>query len=183
MDRSANVRSVEALKQLRTALLIFEGSARDAVTSLVLEVRKAVDWLETDRAQYWPEQYRKASEALVEARSELDRRQLTYGSEEPPSCIEQKKALERAKRRVRLCEQKMKAVKHWIRAVRDELDEFEGQVARVNECLDTDVPRGVANLERMVVALEKYLETTASTSPPSGASASHQENAGDAAGH
>jgi hypothetical protein len=176
VDRSANVRSVDALKQLRTALLVFEASARDALTMLVLEVRKAIDWLENDRTQYWPEQYRQASEAMVEARSELERRQLTYGSEEPPSCIEQKKALERAKRRVRLCEEKIKAVKRWIRAVRNELHEFEGQVARMNECLDTDLPRAAAYLERLAVALDKYLQTTAAPPPPPAASA---QRAGD----
>lgn len=174
MDRSANVKSIEGLARLRTALLVFAEDGRDAVTTLVLEVRKAVEWLEQDRNRYWPEQHRKASERMVEARSELDRRQLTYGSDVPPSCIEQKKALERAKARVRLCEEKIKAVKRWVRAVRGELNEFEGQVARMSECLDADVPRAVAALERMLTALHKYAQSTTplpdSLAPPPSAS-------------
>jgi hypothetical protein len=167
VDRSANVTSIDALRFFRTALLAFEHNARDAVTLLGLEVRKAIDWLEQDRARYWPEQQRKAAEAVVQARNELERRQLTYGSEEPPSCIEQKKALERAKRRLRLCEEKIKAVKRWIRAVRAEMNEFEGPMARMNECLDTDLPRAVAALERMLAALEKYAQTPTPTAAPS----------------
>ncbi len=179
MDRSANVKSIEGLARLRSALLVFGEEGRDAVTTLVLEVRKAVDWLDQDRTRYWPEQHRKASEAMVEIRSELDRRQLTYGSDLPPSCMEQKKALERAKARIRLCEEKIKAVKHWIRTVRGELNEFEGQVARMTECLDADVPRAVAALERMLTALQKYAQSTgplpdASVPPPSAPSDTSQ---------
>jgi hypothetical protein len=160
MDNGARVTSVDSIRSLRAALVNFEGGARDALTLLELEVRKAVDWLEHDRAQYWPDQYRKASEGVAQARNELERRQLTYGSDEPPSCYEQKKALEAAKRRLRLCEEKMKTVKRWIRTVRGELNEFEGQMARMTECLDADIPRAVAALERMLVALEKYLASS-----------------------
>jgi hypothetical protein len=161
VDRSAHVTSIDAVHALRTALLRFEADARDGVTLLVLEVRKALDWLEHDRTRYWPEQVRKASEKMVEARNELERCQLTYGSEEAPSCYEQKKALERAKRRLRLCEEKVKVVRRWVRSVRAELNEFDGQMARINNCLDMDVPRAAAALQRMARALEKYAHTSA----------------------
>jgi len=150
-------------------LLGFAADARDGVTQLVLEVRRAIDWLENDRVRYWADQYDKASEAVAQARNELERRQLSYGSEEPPSCYEQKKALELAKRRLRLCEEKRKAVQRWIRAVHSELHEFDGQVARMNEALDMDVPRGVAALERMLVSLEKYVQTSAPLARPAAA--------------
>ena len=106
MDRSANVTSIDAVRALRAALLNFEAEARDAVVLLVLEVRKALDWLENDRTRYWPEQVRRASERVLQARNDLERAQLTYGSEEPPSCYEQKKALEQAERRLRTCQEK-----------------------------------------------------------------------------
>lgn len=172
MEQSANVRSVEALRLLRSGLFAFEAEARDGVTQLVLEVRRAMDWLEHDRVRYWADQYRRASEGVAQARNELERRQLTYGSEEAPSCYEQKKALEQAKRRLRLCEEKRKQVQHWIRAVQHDLHEFEGQIARLNDLLDTDVPRAAAVLERMLTALEKYVQVSGAVSrPPAGAAA------------
>jgi hypothetical protein len=172
MERSAHVTSIESIRSLRAALFHFESDARDAVTLLVLEVRKAVDWLENDRARYWPDQYRKASDAVVQARSDLERCQMRFGSEDAPSCYEQKKALERAKRRLRLCEEKVRTVKRWVRNVRTELNEFEGRMARMNDCLDTDVPRAAATLDRMLRALERYAETpTPADAPPSGAGA------------
>ena len=42
MDRSAHVTSIEAVRALRVALLNFEADARDAVSMLVLEVRRAI---------------------------------------------------------------------------------------------------------------------------------------------
>ncbi len=160
MDRSANVTSIDAIRALRTALVGYEGRARDALTALVLEVRRAVDWLENDRRRYWREQAKRASEQLAQARNDLERCQLKYGSEEAPSCYEQKKAFERAKRRLRLCEEKVRVVQRWIRVVRQELNEFDGQIARMNNGLDTDLPRAITALDRMVRVLEKYVSSS-----------------------
>ena len=141
---------------MRGSMRRFESGAREAIEMLVLEVRRAIDWIEEDRRRYWPALVRRAEEKLVEARSALERCQLTYGSEEAPSCHEQKKAFERARRRLRRCEEKVKLTQRWIRTVRQEVSDFEGQVAQLTNFLDSDVPRAVAALERMLAALEKY---------------------------
>ena len=159
MGRSANVTSIEAIQAMRVALRKFEAGARDGLEMLVLEVRRAVDWIENDRRRYWPAQVRRASERLVEARNELDRCQLTYGSEESPSCYDQQQAFDRAKRRLRWCEEKVKVTNRWARVIQHEVGEFEGQVAQLNNVLDNDVPRAVAALERMVRALDRYATT------------------------
>lgn len=156
MERSANVTSIDGIRELRTSLLKFEEYSRDGLTMLILEVRRAMEWLEGDRRRYWPEQVRRASQKLVEARNDLERCQLKYGSEEAPSCYEQKMALQRAKRRLRFCEDQVKVVKQWIRAVRQELNDFEGQAAKLNSVLDADIPHAVTTLERMLRALDKY---------------------------
>jgi hypothetical protein len=156
MERSAHVTSIDAIRDFRAALLQFGGEAEDAVVMLTLEARKAIQWLQQDRARYWPEQMRKAQEWVVQARNDLDRCQLHYGSENTPSCMDQKKRLERAKRRLRFCEEKVKAVKHWINTVRQELDDFYGELAKMNNWLETDLPRAAAALERILRALDKY---------------------------
>lgn len=156
MDRSANVTSIDALRELRTALVQFGGDAQDAVVMLTLESRKAIQWLLHDRARYWPDQVRKAQEQVVHARNDLERCQLRYGSEDAPSCFDQKKALEKAKRRLRLCEDKVKAVKKWSNAIREELEDFDGQLAKMTSWLEIDLPRATAMLERMARALDKY---------------------------
>ena len=61
-----------------------------------------------------------------------------------------------AKRRLSFCEDQVKVVKRWILAVRQELNEFEGQAAKMTSILDSDIPRAVTTLERMLRALDKY---------------------------
>jgi len=156
MERSANVTSIDGVRELRTSLLKFEEYSRDGLTALILEVRRAMDWLESDRRRYWPAQVRRASQKLVEARNDLERCELKYGSEEAPSCYEQKLAYQNAKRRLRYCEDQVKVVKHWIRTVRRELNDFEGQAAKLSSVLDADIPHAVSALERMLRALDKY---------------------------
>ncbi len=156
MNQSANVTSIDGIRELRTSFLKFEEVSRDGLTMIALEVRRAIEWLEGDRRRYWPEQARRASQKVVEARNALERCELKYGSEEAPSCLEQKMALQRAKRRLSFCEDQIKVVKHWIRAVRQELNEFEGQAAKLNSILDSDIPHAVTTLERMLRALDKY---------------------------
>lgn len=171
MADSANVNSIDAVRNFRTALIQFGGDAEDALIMLTLEARKAIQWLQHDRARYWPEQLRRAQERVVQARNDLERCQLHYGSEDAPSCFDQKKALERAKRRLGVCEQKVKTVKKWILAIRQELDEFQGEMAKMNNWLEIDLPRATASLDRMLRALDKYagdyqsLDTNVSMTP------------------
>jgi len=179
MGQFANVTSIEAIQALRTALRKFEAGARDGLETLVLEVRRAVDWIENERRRYWPAQVRRASERLVAARNELDRCRLTFGSDEAPSCYEQQQAFERAKRRLRWCEEKVRVTKRWARIVQQEVSDFEGQVAQLNNLLDSDVPRAVAALERMVRALDNYASSQQSdpTAPAEGETSVGEDDA------
>jgi hypothetical protein len=158
MGRFAKVTSLDAIQQLQGALGRFAGEADEAVTLLVLEVRRAVDWLEQDRRRYWPQQVRRAEDRLTEARNDLHRCQLKYGSGEVPACSEQKEAVERAVRRLRLCQEKVQTTRDWIRQLRQEVHEFEGQIARMHALLETDIPRATAALGRMLEALERYAD-------------------------
>jgi chromosome segregation ATPase len=156
MAESAHVTSIDAVRSFRTALIQFGSNAEESIVMLTLEARKAIQWLQHDRAQYWPDQLRKAQNRVIQARNDLERCQLHYGSENTPSCFDQKKALEKAKHRLRVCEEKVKAVKRWINTIREELEEFHGEVAKMNNWLECDLSRATASLERMVRALDKY---------------------------
>lgn len=161
MNQAAKVTSIDAVRALRTALVKFEGDARDAVICLELEIRRAVEWIEVDRRRYWPSQVKKASEALAQARNALERCQLKYGSEEAPSCYEQKKNYELAKRRLRHCEEQVRKVKQWTQVFRQEKTKFDGQMAQMQLCVDSELPRAITALTNMLGALERYAGATA----------------------
>lgn len=168
MGSAAKITSTDAVRAFKVALQEYEADLRDAITQLLLEMRRAVDWLEHDRARYWPQEVRNASDALVQARSELARAETSIGADDRRSDYEKRLAFEAAKRRLRNAEQKVRAVRKWRVELRQRADEFEGRLGRLTNFLDADMPRGIAALERMAAALDKYTEKAAPSEAGSG---------------
>jgi len=158
MATPANVRSIEAIEQFRASVADVDHYLRNVLTQFDLELRRAIEWIDIEMATYWPKQVRLASDRLSEALNELERCQLRVGSDERPACYEQKKAVERAKRRWRLCEEKVRLVRTWRIKLRQELTEVEAKLGRVTNFLDADTPRALAELDRMILALHQYAQ-------------------------
>jgi len=53
MSQAANVRSIQALKDFKVAMIAFAEDARSALTSVEMEVRRTRGWLERDQLSYW----------------------------------------------------------------------------------------------------------------------------------
>ena len=165
--RSANVTSIDALRNFRAALLTFDDEVDGALTTLELESRRVSEWIENERPQYWAREEHRAANVLAESRINLQRCLLTKG-EQGQSCVDEKKDFERAKRRQQTIEDKVKAVRRWKPIVRKEVEEFLVQIARLRHFLETDFPQGVAALERMATALEDYTRRTAPAAEATG---------------
>ena len=158
MSEQAKVTSTEDLRRFKFSLNQFDSDARDAITNLKLELRRALEWIEQDRARYWPREVHRASDAVAIARHDLDRCEMALRKEDKRSCYEQKLALDRAKRRLRLAEEKVRAVRRWRVEMQRQADQFEGRLAKLGNYLDSDLPRAIASLERMIAALDKYTD-------------------------
>jgi hypothetical protein len=163
--QAANVTSVEALRGLRAALVKFGEEMEAALVALALEGRRPVDWVEMDRARYWPQQWRKASEAVAEARLTLERCEIRVSSEDTKYCYDERKAVEKAKRRLALTEEKTQATKRWKVEMRKHHEEFEVQIAKARQYLETDLPQAIADLDRKLEALGRYAETVGQPDP------------------
>ncbi len=156
--KSANVASLEVLRTVRLALQQFQVEAENALTQLEIEGRRPVAWIESDRTLYWPREVRRASDGLTEARVALQRAEATTSAEETKFAYDERKALERAKRRLRLCEEKVSAVKKWRVIVHKETDEFRVQVSKLRRYLESDFAQSLAALGRMAAALDRYVQ-------------------------
>jgi len=161
MTAPAQITSIDAVRHFKLALEEFQTEALEAVTQLLLEMRRGVDWIEHDRTRYWPRAMQQASDAVIEARNNLERAELSIRPEDKRSCYEYRIALEKAKRRLRLTEDKVRAVRRWRIAVQREADRFHGGLSKLANTLDMDLPRALAALERMAVALDRYTERSA----------------------
>lgn len=158
MAQSANITAIEALRLLKAALVQFEEEVQNGLIALELEARRPVEWVEQDRRHYWPREVRKASDVVSEARLALQRCELTISGEDERSCYDERKALQKAKKRLEKCEDKVRAVRRWIPQIRKEVEEFEVQTAKLKQFLESQFVLAPAALERMAGALDRYVE-------------------------
>ncbi len=167
MGQSADVKSHESIDHFRIALIEFQESCSKALTLLETEKYQAIQWLEYDMPSHWKKQVRIRYEEISEARNRLRSCQMRGAiGDKKPSCIEEKKDLEIAKKRQEFAQEMIHVVRKWAIKVHKEADEFTGRVGRCKTVIDNDVTDGIVLLKRMVEALERYL----SMSAPSGES-------------
>ena len=177
MSRPARITSIGALQTLAGAVQRFRGEAAGALDDLDIEIRRVLEWIHHDRKDYWARELRQSWEAVAQARVQLQCAQISRrvaGHE--PSCIDEKRVLEKAQRRQKTAERKVEAVQHWAGAIDRAVDEFRRNRTRFATWLDTDVPQAVAALNRMSQSLESYISLEAPTDstpapPPPGGDA------------
>jgi hypothetical protein len=157
---TANVTSIDALRSVKAALLKFCADVESALIAMELEARRPVEWIDGDRARYWPQQARRASDQVTEARQALDRCQIRVSGDDRPSCYDERKAFDKAKRRLQLAEEKAHSVRRWSAEMQKATEDFSMQVARLRSFVETDLTKGIAVAERMIAALDKYVEQT-----------------------
>ena len=166
MSRSARVASIDVLQTLAGALQRFRCDAAGALDDLEMELRHALEWIHHDRKEYWTREVQRGCENVTQARLQLEQARImrrVAGRE--PSCIDEKRTLERARRRLETARQKVEAVEHWTYAVDRAVDEFRRSRAQFVTWLDTDLARAVAALNRMSESLDTYVSLEAPASP------------------
>jgi hypothetical protein len=156
--RSVHLTSIDVLRSFMAALRKFEQEVLSALDTLEMEGRRPADWVEHNRAHYWPAEEKRASHALSESRVALQKAEMAGSSSEQRFCYDERKALEKAKKRLRTAEEKSQAVRRWRSRIFKEVDEFLGQLTRMREFMGSDFQQGLVALERMASALERYTE-------------------------
>lgn len=161
----ANVRSTEAIKQFKNALLAYAEDGRVALGAMEMEIRQVRNWLERDQYTYWNAQAKRAREKIAEARTELNRRRLSQSNSDAVSDSDQKEALRIAKQRLEDAEDKIERIKRWRPIFEHALSEYHSQSQPLSDRLSGGLAGSFAVLERMIVALEEYAALEAPTAP------------------
>jgi hypothetical protein len=171
MSTQAYVNSFEAVRDFRAALVVFLHEAREAITSHDLEVRRTLEWILNVEPQRWQQQARVCDEQVVEAKIELERcRYSKLPGGESPSCIEERKALERARHRRDYAEQKIESIRKWGHALEHDAAEYAGRANQLGSMLDVDLVAAIALVDRVLSSLEAYAglkAPEATRTPPS----------------
>ncbi len=169
---SAKVSSIDALRGFRAALIKFAETAGSAITDADGDVRSTMIWLERDQLTYWKGQIRKRHDDLERAKEALRHKELfksPHGGR--ASVVDEQKALARCKAALTEAEQKLINTKKSAMRLQKQMSEFTGQLQRLGTTVQSRIPAGVADLDRMVALLDQYVSMHAPAAATSSAEA------------
>ena len=179
----ADVESFDVVRKFCAAVATFADEARDALATYDIELRRTLDWLLDLQPEAWKLEIRRSEDAIQEAKIALTRckmQKLPGGGE--PACMEEKKALARAKYRLEFSQDKLVATKKWGHAFSREATQYTSQATQLGDLFDADLPRALAMLDRAILALQAYADLTSGHEPVGLAPVSRPLDASAAAG-
>jgi hypothetical protein len=156
MSPRANVRSLDAVREFRPAVVRFEDDVMAALTGLRTELNRTMQWLDHDCPAYWQQQIRNGFDTVAEARTQLSRKSMMTVAGHRSDCIDEKKALARAKTQLEFSQEKLRVCRQWSIKAHRAADEYNSRIGRAEQTLAQGLPRLMAILERIMLALESY---------------------------
>lgn len=157
---SANITDIAALDEFRRALIKFREEIGVAVAEADSEVKSTFVWLERDRMLHWRRMVPRLDEELTGAKGALYRKEMqTMGTGKRPSVIDEKKAVERAKRRAEDARERLEKTRRWLATLDRDVSLFKGAMSPIATMIDRDLPDAILRLRNMALALEAYLAT------------------------
>jgi hypothetical protein len=164
MSESANVTAIDAINDLRAALVCFGEEAAEAVAAAEAEIRRTEEWLE-DQLKYWQHEVRLGEDEVFHAKTELTRRKMMNFGGRPVDTTDQELALHRAKARLEHAEDQVEVTRHWLRLWPKAVIEYRGPSGQLKGVLEGDLPRACALLDRKIAALEAYVASVIASAP------------------
>jgi len=157
MSTQADVKSLDTLAFVKAALAAYAHETGGALDEIELEGRKAVDYITVDRAAYWKAEVRRCGDLVNEAIKDLEHcRTFKKVGDNQPSCVEEKKALEKARAKLADAERRAEAVRRWTPVVLQQFRDACVRLVHFREVVDVDCPRAIARIEKMLRSLEAY---------------------------
>ena len=163
MSSQVAANSIDALKDLRVAMVLYGEDTLGALGSIGAEIRRTVRWLHQEQPAYWQEQIKRRRDTLAMAKAELFRRKLASASG-TLSTTQQEENVRRAEADVHEAERRLQMTRKWQTQINAAVLEYLGSTRRIKTLASGEVQRGADLLSRLIDSLEAYLQV----SPPSG---------------
>lgn len=171
MSGGAHVGSIDAVRDFRAALVNFAHEARESMISFDMESRRTLDWLLETQPKFWHQEVRRTEELLTQAKIELERcRNSRLPGGEAPSCMEERKAVDRARQRKQYAEDNLEATRKWGYVAQRESIEYAGRANQLTGMFDAQFPAALALFERVLTSLEAYVAVSQDTGSAVGGS-------------
>ena len=158
MSGPAKVTSIESILTLAAAIESFAKEVSLALEYLDQQIQKADEWLARDRQDYWKREVTLGFNRVAQARADLERCQTRpMVGNHRPSCIDEKKAMQRSQRRLRIAQDKVRTVGRWRQLLERQEAEVISAKYQLGDWVRTELPRAMAALKRMGLSLDSYV--------------------------
>lgn len=165
MNGRARVTSIDAIREFKAALAIFEEEARSALSAIEMELRRANYLVRQELPSYWQNEIKKNRAELSQSRSDLSRKRISSQGEGGPGLSEPKENVREALRRMREAEAKVEVVRKWGFAVERAMQEYHGKSLPLSDTLVGDLQRALGKLEMIIRTLNEYVAIAPPTTP------------------
>lgn len=162
MGESARISSVQSLRDMKAALVEFAEQVNNAFAMVDSEIGRTTQWLQQNRPAYYAAAVRKAEDAVVRAKSDISRKQYMRAPE-VVSVVDEKRILDKLKRRLDELRQRQEAVRKWGPRWEREAMMYKSSCRALSDFAQATVPRATERLEKMAVAIEEYLRLQTSS--------------------
>lgn len=162
MSQAANVRSLEAIREFRVALIKFIDKAKRSVATAESEVQRNSTWLGSTQPLHWVHEVRNGNERLAQAKSELARASLSQ-PDNPRGPTDQIRLVRKREEEIKKAMKKGEQTKRWSRKFEQQINEYRGAMTPLSSCLDGDLNKAVTVLTNSIKSLEEYIANTTST--------------------
>ncbi|MBL0870687.1 MAG: hypothetical protein IBJ18_08945 [Phycisphaerales bacterium] len=157
MSESAHVTNVDALRDFKRSAERFIAEINGALAEVDSSAQRTLSWLSHDQLPWWQQQVRVRQQKIAQARSDLLRKQLS-SMQDDPSCVDERKALERAKESLATAEEKVREVKKWLVHLDREYTLYRGAVSALSDVAQRDMVQACLRLVSMIRRLEEYAQ-------------------------
>jgi hypothetical protein len=166
MSNAARVTSIEAVQEFQAFLSELCHDAREALVSVSMEARRALDWVQHEQPEFWRRAIRDLQDELTQAKAELFQRQLSRMSGARPDLIEPKEAVWLAKQRLEEAEQKLENCRRWGIQLQRAIEEYEPPARQLAGIVEGDPPACIALLREILDRLDSYRFLAPPSAPP-----------------
>ena len=166
MSYSANVQSVQALEEMKSALAGVRAEAQSSMDAAAIEIRRTQDWIQ-ERVQHWQNEMKRCQAAVRQAAAALHRCESARyrdkdGNVTEPDCSRFEAALAEAERRLAAAESELATAQRARQEIKQAVGAYERESRRLAASLNNDVLKASAMLDRTVGSLLAYLAVSPS---------------------
>jgi hypothetical protein len=152
---TARIHDSKALLDTKAALVKFVEQVTGALAGMDADVGRVTMWLHHERLAHWKHEIRKREDAVMAAKTEIQRK-IIAAAPEPVSLILERKAVARAQERVDEARRRLENTKRWSPKWEREAMIYKGGTQSLGEAINRDIPLAMNRLEKMLLALEAY---------------------------